>query len=179
MPKFWIGEKILDNVTVTARLGAGTGSANFVDQKEKGKFVKLVGESRFDLCAVGDPIEGRIEAVEAAPQDNYSIGGVNIAPVGTCMMVKFDGLQATPGTGTINVGDYVVAGTPTAKGTELAQGDYNKVCSATIQPGTTVAAAIGDVDNHIKASMYAWRVVSLGPVGSGAVGTVGTIQRVA
>ena len=43
-----------------------------------------------------------------------------------------DGLQATAGTGAIAVGDYVVAGTATAKGTALTV--YPKVCKATVQP---------------------------------------------
>lgn len=158
--KFLIKETILSSDVVTVRLGAGTGAANNVDDKERGKAVKLVGESRYDLCAAGDEIEGFVTSVEVATADGYTIGGVAYEGY---KEVVFDGLQATPGTGAVAVGDYVVCGTVTAKGTALVTAQ--KVCKATDQ-----AAA--------KASPYAWRVVSLGNVGTGAVGTVGVIERV-
>jgi hypothetical protein len=71
----------------------------------------------------------------------------------------FDGSQAA-GTGAIAIGDYVVAGAVVAKGTGLS--GYPKVRKATSQtPGP-----------------FAWRVVSLGTAGTGAVGTVGVIERI-
>lgn len=158
----------------TARLGAGTGAANNWDDKEAGKFVKLTAESRYDLCAVGDPIEGRVNSVEAATQDGYSIGGVQHN--GRCQ-VTFDGLQATPGVGAVAIGDYVVCGTVVAKGTALTAAA--NVVKATMQPGITEAATVGDVNDMLKVGMYAWRVVSLGSAGTGAVGTTGIIQRTA
>lgn len=142
------------------RLGAGTGAANNVNTAEEGKLIKLVAESRYDQCAAGDAIEGWIYAVEPATSGGFSLGG----RVQDGMIYALaDGLQATPGTGVIAVGDYVVAGTPTAKGTKLAS--YPKVCKATDQ-----AAA--------KASPFAWRVVSLTQVGTGAVGTAVVLERV-
>jgi hypothetical protein len=158
--KFLIKETILSSKVKTVRLGAGTGAGNNVDDKERGKAVKLVGESRYDLCAAGDDIEAFITSVEVATADAYTIGGV--ADEGY-KEVTFDGLQATPGTGAVAVGDYVVAGTAVAKGTALTTAQ--KVCKATDQ-----AAA--------KGSPFAWRVVSLGNAGTGAVGTVGIIERV-
>lgn len=144
----------------TARLGAGSGSANNLDDKEIGKIVKLAGESRYDLVAAGDPIEGFIAAVEDATADGFTIGSVDAGNGGGCKRVTFDGLQGTPGTGVVAVGDYVVAGTPVAKGTALSESA--RVCRATSQtPGA-----------------FAWRVVSLGSAGTGAVGTTGVIQRV-
>lgn len=140
----------------TARLGAGTGAANYVDDKEIGKFVKLVGDSQYNLCAAGDQIEGQIAAVETYTADDYSIGSV--MSDGRCK-VTLDGLQATPGTGVIAVGDYVVCGTIVAKATSLA-GAYPKVCKATTQTGM----------------YFAWRVVSLD--GTTAVGQTATIERV-
>ena len=157
MAKFVIVETILQSEVKTVRLGAGTGTSNNVDQKEVGKPVKLAGESRFDLCAAGDAIEAIVTSVEVATADGYSIGGV--ANEGY-KAVTFDGLQATPGTGTLAVGDYVVAGTAVAKGTALSA--PMKVCKATTQPG----------------QYFAWRVVSLGSAGTGAVGTTGVIERV-
>jgi hypothetical protein len=60
----------------------------------------------------------------------------------------------------IAAGDYVVAGSITALGTALA--DFPKVCKATSQ-GT---------------QKFLWRVMSLGDVGTGAVGTTIVIKRV-
>lgn len=158
MAKFQLKETITANLEAkTVRLGAGTGAANNLTDKEIGKPVKLVAESRFDLCASGDQIEGFIAAVETATQDGYTIG--SYVDEGY-KEVTFDGLQATPGTGAIAIGDYVVAGTAVAKGTAL--NGPMKVCKATTQTGM----------------YHAWRVVSLGTAGSGAVGTTGLIERV-
>ena len=158
MAKFQIKETVTNQLKAkTVRLGAGSGTANNVTSAEVGKPVKLVGESRFDLCAAGDQIEGVIVAVENATQDGFSIGSITNEEYKD---VTFDGLQATPGTGVIAVGDYVVAGTAVAKGTALSV--PMKVCKATTQTGM----------------YHAWRVVSLGTVGTGAVGTVGVIERV-
>lgn len=173
MAKFQFGE-LLDStiVPVTARLGAGTGAANNVDDKERGKPVKLVGDSRYDLCAVGDPIEGFIAAVETATLDGYTIGSV--VTKGR-KEATADGLQATPGTGTIAVGDFVVCGTPVAKGTALSAPP--KVCKATMQPGVTEAAVVGDVNDMLKVAMHPWRVVAI-LSGTGAVGDKLLIERV-
>jgi hypothetical protein len=139
------------------RLGAGVGSANNLTTADEGKLIKLVGESRYDLCVAGDAIEGLIYAVEPATSGGYSVGGrVN---EGQAFAIA-DGLQATPGTGVLAVGDYVVAGSITAKGTRLTS--FPKVCKATSQtPG-----------------IHAWRVMSLTAVGTGAVGTQVVIERV-
>lgn len=161
MPKFIMTELVnpIDRIE-TARLGSGTGSANFLSDKEVGKFAKLVAESRYNLCAAGDEIEGIISSIDTASQDGYSTGAVRRE--GRCE-VTFDGLQATPGTGTVVVGDYVVCGTAVAKDTALVFGTPAKVCKAT-GAGTTL--------NH------KWRVISLGTAGTGAVGTAGLIERV-
>jgi hypothetical protein len=175
MPKFLMQETVLNGDKQTARLGAGTGAANQVDDKEIAKAVKIVGDSRYGLCVAGDPIEAFISAVESATLDDYTIGTVQ---VGGRKEVMADGLQATPGTGTIAVGDFVVAGTMVAKGTALADESSQKVTKATQQPGITEASVIGDVNDQLKVAMFAWRVVSLGSVGTGAVGTKIVIERV-
>ena len=154
MAKFKM-QPTVDTEVVTARLGAGSGSANYVTDVEINKPVKLVGDSQYNLCAAGDQIEGFITAVESYTADDFSIGSV--ASEGR-QRVMLDGLQATPGTGAIAVGDYVVAGTVTAKGTSNA--GYPKVCKATTQTGM----------------YFAWRVVSLD--GTTAVGQTGVIERV-
>lgn len=175
MAKFLMQERILEGDKQTSRLGAGAGSSNHVDDKEIGKCVKLAGDSRYNLCSVGDPIEAFVVAVQDATLDDYSIGTVQ---VGGRKEVVADGLQATPGTGTLAVGDYVVAGTMVAKGTALADESSQKVCKATQQPGVTEAAAVGDVNDQLKVAMFAWRVASLGSAGTGAVGTKIVIERV-
>lgn len=156
MPKFIFTELVDIADVVTARLGAGTGAANNLTDKEVGKFVKLVADSRYDLCAVGNEIEGRIAAMEVATLDAYSIGSVQKEGR---FEVTFDGLQATPGIGVVAMLDYVVCGTPVVKDTALSA--PAKVCKAT---------AAGNTQNH------KWRVVSLGSAGTGAVGTTGLIE---
>lgn len=191
MAKFLMQENVIGSVPdFTARLGAGTGSSNWVSDKEVGKFVKYVADSRYDLCAAGDPIQGHVTSVEPSTLDNYSIGSVRSH---SRKEVTFDGLQATPGTGTIAVGDYVVTGTVVAKGTALT--GPAKVCKATNQPGTAVDADTASADtaaavntildaalvlvaSQMANALYAWRVVSLGAGGVGTVGGVGVIERV-
>ena len=158
--KSLIVETIHSEKVKTVRLG-NTGAGNQYGYEENGKAVKLVGDSRYALAAVGDAIEGFQQSSnwpEQGTQDGYSIGGI----VSTgYKAVTFDGLQATPGTGTIAVGDYVVTGTVVAKGTALSA--PLRVVKATDQ-----AAA--------KAAPFKARVVSLGTAGTGAVGTTGTIE---
>lgn len=183
MAKFLFQELIANTEPFTARLGAGSGTANHVTDVEVGKLVKQVAESRYDLCAAGDPIQGQIVAVEGATADDYSIGSVNAEGR---MSVVADGLEATPGTGAIALGDYVVCGTVVAKGTALSAGP--KVCKATNQPGVAVTTvdntkteidiALAKVADAQANAAFAWRVISLGSAGTGAVGTTILIERV-
>lgn len=168
---FIVPQLPLDHVT-TVRLGIDNTTANNFSDKENGKLVKLGGESRYVMAVAGDPIEGVIVSVEAATQDGYSIGGIKDTGK---FFANADGLQATPGTGTIAIGDFVVVGTVVAKGT--AQTGWPKVCKATAQPGATLAD-LAAATAAIKASLFTWRVVSLGPVGTGAVGTDIVVARV-
>lgn len=173
MPKFIFTELVDARDRVyTARCGAGTGAANNWDDKEVGKLVKLAAESRYDLAAVGNPIQGVVSSVESATQDGYTIGSIRVTGR---LEVTFDGLQATPGTGALAVGDFVVTGTTVAKGTALTA--PVKVCKATMQPGVTEASAAADVNDQLAVAMFPWRVVSLGSAGTGAVGTTGIIER--
>ena len=155
--KFNIVETIYSEKVKTVRLGT-TGAGNQYGYEEIGKAVKLSGESAYVLCAAGDPIEGIVSSSNLAEQgtvDGFSIGGI----ISTGYKeVTFDGLQATPGTGAVAIGDYVLTGTVVAKGTALTAA--LKVTKATSQtPGA-----------------YKARVVSLGQAGTGAVGTVGTVE---
>lgn len=159
MAKFKFGVTLnqLADIT-TARIADGAGDANQLSDADVGKFLKLAGDSQYGLCAVGNEIEGFLNtAADVAKQDGFAIGGVQR---NGRVAVMLDGLQATPGTGVIAVGDYVVAGTVVARGTSLG-GALPKVCKAT-------AAATGIV--------HKWRVVSLD--GTTAVGQTGLIERV-
>jgi hypothetical protein len=156
MAKFLISETIHSEKVHTVRLGQ-TGAANLYSDKEQGKAVKLTAESRYELCALGDTIEGVISSVNLGTYDGYSIGGVIKTGY---KEVTFDGSQAA-GTGAIAVGTYVVVGAVVAKDTELT--GPLKVRSATDQ----------DV---AKAAPFKARVVSLGSAGTGAVGTVGIVE---
>lgn len=158
MAKFQMRELIGVN-TITARLGASDEAADRLNDKDAGKLVKFGGDSRYVLAAAGDEIEGKIVSVDTATTDGYSTGSVQEDGNVT---VICDGIQLD-GTGTIAVGDYVVAGTPVAKG--VAQGDNGpKVRKATDQTAA-------------KNSPFAWRIVAL-LVGNGAVGTVATMRKV-
>lgn len=160
MPKFMFTELVDLSRVITARLGAGSGAANNLDDREVGKFVRQTGESRYDLCAQAAEIEGRIVGLEAATQDGFTIGSVQTHGR---FEVTFDGLQASVGTGNIAIGDYVLASTPRAKGTALGITENPRVCRAT---------AAGNTLN------FKWRVISLGSAGTGAPGTTGLIERV-
>lgn len=157
--------------TFTSRVSNLVGDAPmasiFDDVTERGKFVKFAAESRHILAVLGDDIETVIDNVNTSTQDGYSLAALRQTGPGSSgafLNVTFDGLQATPGTGTIAIGDYVLVGSVVAKGTVLVAPP--KVVKATDQ---TVA----------KAPPFSWRVVSLGAAASGAPGNVGLIERVA
>lgn len=155
------------------RLGASATTGANLSMNDVWKLVKFVGTDNYDLCAAGDLFDGAITSVEPALSAGWSIGGINKRDK---MLVLADGLQATPGTGVIAAGDYVVCGTVTAKGTALP--NYVKVCKATVQIGA-VPADLTAAGAQIAASLKAWKVVSLGSAGTGAVGTILTIERMA
>lgn len=161
MAKFKFAPLVDSTHAVTARTADGTGAANQLTDADVGKFVKLIADSQYGLCTAGNEIEGLLlTANYPAPQDGFHLGSVAIDGGPLRVKVTFDGLQATPGTGAVAFGDYVVAGTPAARGTSL-NGAFPKVCKAT-------AAA--------TALVHKWRIVSLD--GTGAVGQTGVIERV-
>lgn len=152
MAKFRITPTIHSEKVLTVRLG-GNASNTRANDNDVGKPVKLVGESRYDLCATGNVIEGVITSVETGVYDSFHLGG--IVSKGYVNAVA-NGLEGTPGVGAIAVGDYVVATAPAA--VQTATAEPLKVLKATDQ-----AAA--------KSAPYKARVVSLADAGSGAVGT--------
>lgn len=155
------GREVIGTEDRTALLGSGAAdqapNATYSD-KEIGKIVKLSADSRYQLAAVGDEIEAFVLSTEPATIDGFCLGTIVDKRGITYKKVTLDGLQATPGTGTVAVGDYVVTGTPVAKGTAL--GEPPRVCKRT--DPTTVAGAL--------ASTFRWRVVAI----FGTSGTVGT-----
>lgn len=158
MAKFKLTETIHSEKVRTVRLGDKT--THFGDA-EQSKLVKLADDSRYVLTEVGDPIEGIVSSVNGATVDGYTIGG--IVQTGTKEVI-LDGLQATPGTGNIAVGDLVVTGRVTARGTALTQGTFGlspKVCKAT------------DASAHV----FKWRVESLLD-GAGTPGLRALIVRI-
>lgn len=160
MAKFQMLETLsLINDISTARVADGAAySATQLSDNDVGKFVKMVGDSQYGLCAVGNEIEGVVDSgPDQAVTDGFAIAGVRR---NGRVRVTLDGLQATPGTGVIAVGDFVVAGTIVARNTSLA-GAPPKVCKAT-------AAATGVV--------HKWRVVAL--MGTTAVGQIAVIEKV-
>lgn len=167
---FFRGEALPSTPSITVRLGLV--SAPYGDT-ELWKFVKPSGESGHVLCAVGDNIDGYITAVEAATSGGFGIGSINRVDPKFCTA---EGSQDA-GTGALAIGDFVVAGTPVAKGTD-GKAAHPKVRKATIQVGTTAVAAVGDVAPQLQAAQYMWKVVSLGTAGTGAVGTTVLIERI-
>lgn len=160
MPKFLISETIHTEHVHTVRLGT-VGAGNQYGYTENGKAVKLAAESAYVLAVAGDTIEGIVQSSNFPEQgtvDGFSIGGIFRRGYKS---VVCDGLQGTPGVGVLAIGDYVVTGTVQAKGTDLPT--HLKVTKATDQ----VAA---------KAAPFRARVVSLGQVGTGAVGTAAVID---
>lgn len=156
MPKFYMTETIHSEKVITARLGQ-TGAGNGFNDNDVGKAVKLTADSRYELCALGDAIEGIVNSVNVGTFDGYAIGGV--ATKGF-KEVTFDGNQAA-GTGAITVGSYVIVGTVVARNTALTE-------PLRVRLATDQAAA--------KAAPFKARVVALGSAGTGAVGTTGLIE---
>lgn len=160
MPKFQLSETIYSERIDTVRLG-NTGAANLYGDTEVGKIVKLTADSRYVLAAAGDPIEAFVTSVNVGTYDGYSIGGIVRRGY---KEVILDGLQATPGTGTVAVGDLVVTGTVVAKDTALTTGTVGqspKVTKATSQAVT----------------LHNWRVEALLD-GNGNVGSRAIIVRI-
>ncbi len=171
MQKFLITETISTELE-TVRFG--TTSNKFTDA-DKGKAVKLAADSQFNLCALGDPIEGFCIGLQSATSDGFTLGSYQDD---SNKIVTYDGAEAT-GTGTAAIGDYVVAGTPVALNTALSTDTgYQRVrtAKATTFPGA-VPANVAEAGRQAQLAVYAWRIVSLGTAGTGAVGTRIVIQR--
>jgi hypothetical protein len=159
MAKFLITPTTESQTVITARLGGNASNTRFTDA-DVGKGVKLIGDSNYGLLSAANPIEGICTSVETGVYDGYVLGGVQTK--GFVDATAY-GLQATAGTGVIAVGEYVYAAAPAAVQVAETLSTTIRVVSATTQ---ATAAAL-----PFKA-----RVVSLGQVGTGAVGTAIVIE---
>lgn len=157
MAKFLFTPTIHSEKIVTARIG-GNAAGTRANDNDVGKFVKLGGDSNYVLVSSADAIEGVVTSVETGLYDEFYLGGVVSKGY---VEATANGLQATPGTGTLAVGEYVLATAPAA--IQVADAAPRKVVKATDQ-----AAA--------KAAPFKARVVSLGAGNSGAVGATIVIE---
>lgn len=141
---------------ISAALGAN--AAGKLTDKDIGKAVKLAGDSRYEVCADGNDIEGIVAAIEPHTVN----AGLGFGSVQTQGRVVASNAGAAP----IAVGAYVVAAAQPAVGTEIA------LLTTGTQTGTRpvpVKAGAGTV--------FKWRVIAL-LGGAGAVGTPILIERV-
>lgn len=169
MAKFQMDEVLKYNSQIdTARLADAAGDANQLAEADVGKFVKIKASSQYGLCAAGDQIEGVVDSSTGTKMDGFNVGGVR---KNGRVKVVLDGLQATPGTGVIDVGDYVVCGTVVARGTALSAAP--KVCKATALTFATTPAVNFPAGSDLS---YKWRVVHR--YGTTAVGQSALIERV-
>ena len=157
MAKFLLTPTIYSEKVITARIG-GNAAGTRANDYDTGKFVKLGGDSNYVLVSSADAIEGVVTSVETGVYDGYSLGGVVSKGF---VEATANGLQATAGTGTLAVGDYVLATAPAAIQT-------NDTAPRKVVKATDQAAA--------KAAPFKARVVSLGTAGTGAVGTTVVID---
>lgn len=151
LKKVYIGEKADDiRFNVTVKLGTTGAKPNDAD---RGKPVKLIGDSTYGLCADGDEIEGFITAIENGTADGLVIGTVRTGGY----------KEAVVGDGTgLAVGSYVVA---------AAQAALNVYNDDAKFPRPKIKA--GDGTEAIR-----WRIVSVVQGAVGTVGSVVTIERV-
>ena len=153
---FGIPVNMADDSVTSAALGVNAAGA--LTDKDIGKAVKLIGDSRYGVCADGDDIEGVLAAV--APHtvnSGYGFGSVQ---------TKERIIAVNSGAGAIAVGAFVVAAAQPAVGTEIAL--------------VTTGAQTGTRPMPVKAGAgvsFKWRVVAL-LGGAGAVGAPLLIERV-
>lgn len=151
MPKFFITETVHSEKVKTVRGGT---TADKYGNAENGKALKLADLENYVLCADGDAIEAVQSSSNLDRQgtvDGYAI--IGIVDKGYKSAIVEGGVLAPR--------DYVVCGTPSAFGTALQA--PMKVKKAADQ---AVAAA----------APFKARVVGLGPVGTGAIGTQVVIE---
>ncbi len=130
----------------------GTNATDY-DDSELGKGVVL-GADAYVAAAKAGEIEGIVNSVESGTRNaGFSWGGIQTKGRAEAVV----GASQTPA---IAVGEIVINDTPIADGTE-----------GKIQ-------VFGTGTGFVAPSSFIWRVISLGAVGTGAVGTTVIIERV-
>lgn len=133
------------NLGTTTRLFKG---------EDAGKAVKLIGPGTYDLCAAGDAIEAVVSSsnlsLYGATRGGLSVGG--ISDQGYLEVIAAVALAA---------GDYVVAAAQPALGTPITSVGVGAVPCTPVQKAAAVPTGA-----------FAMRIVDLGPVGTGAAGTI-------
>lgn len=133
------------NLGTTTRLFKG---------EDAGKAVKLVSAGTYDLCSAGDPIEGIVDS------SNYSLYGATRGGLSVGGMRDKGYLEVVAAVA-LAAGDYVVAGAQPALGTPVTSVGVGAVPCTPVQKAAAVPTGA-----------FAMRVVDLGPVGTGAAGTI-------
>lgn len=146
--KFKIAPTIESYPVKTVILGAD--KTDLYGFTEIGKPVKLAGDSTYVLCAAGDAIEGIITSSEYATSGGATRGGRSIGGI-----ADNQGYFLVLADEQLAVGDLIVTGTVTPKGTALQNidGAFNVKKAANAN------------------GLFRARIVGLGDAGTGAVGT--------
>lgn len=153
MTTFVFTELVPSAKVVSAALGANS-SGKFADV-DVGKAVKLGTANNYVLCAAGNDIDGFVNTIEPfTVNDGFSFGGVLMEGRIYAKVASDQG--GTP----MAVGDYVVAGAPTALGTA-------DTGVAGTEPGT---AGMGRVKTGAPTRRF-WRCIRI-VTGTGVAGDV-------
>jgi hypothetical protein len=159
--KVVLTETSSDNTpVVTAKLGT---ASNYFTDADRGKAVKLIGDSNYGVCAAGDEIEGFVSSIENFTADNQTVGSVRVGPSGN----KKEAMIAAAGWA---IGNYVVADAQAALGT------YNDAMQF---PRPKVKLTADQVAATISALKFKWRIIAcLQGTTVGAANGVVVIERV-
>ena len=113
-----IGAEI-PNLDFTFMLGNNTAESATITDKDIGKAVKIVGDSRVAFCADGDEIAGQLISVEP----NQTSGGYKVGTVRAVNSPLFDATLANATA--LAIGDELVAAAQAAIGTPNGTPPYH------------------------------------------------------
>lgn len=146
---------------ISAALGASSGAK--LVENDIGKPVKLSTANNYIVCSADDEIEGFVKALESfTVNDGFSFGSVLRD---TRVTAKVDAAQS----GTLTVGEYVVAGTSSALGTKDAYPLVKQVAVQDLAAATPVLGPAG--------LMHKWKVIRI-VSGTGVAGDLVLIEKV-
>ena len=150
-----IGAEI-PNLDYTLLLGNNTGESATITDKDIGKAVKIVGDSRVAFCAEDDAIQGQLISVEP----NQTSGGYKVGTVRAMTSPLFDAVLT--GATSVAIGDEVVADDQAAIGTPNGTPPYH------VRMRVKKAAT----PNGLRLKVVAFQS------GNGATGSVLTLSKV-